>query len=127
MIIAVLTGLIGLAITTAILLLIRNDKLHSANGLGWLLVAGSFAGLGLAPNIFDYIAHFFGIGYPPILAIAVGMGLIIIKLLLDEIKHSKLRIRHQRLAQRMALLETELRRMRKQKATDEAQNNDKAA
>lgn len=119
--IAVLTSLIGLTITTSIVLLIRNDKLHSANGLGWLLVAGSFAGLGLAPNIFDQIAHYFDIGYPPILAVASGMGVIIIKLLLDDIKHSKLRVRHQRLAQRMALLETELRRMRKQTSADEKQ------
>ena len=119
--IAVLTSIIGLTITISIVLLIRNDKLPSANGLGWLLVAGSFAGLGLAPNIFDHVARYFDIGYPPILAVALGMGIIIIKLLLDDIKHSTLRVRHQRLAQRMALLETELRRMRKQTSTGENQ------
>ena len=48
-----LTGLIGLAVAATILLLIRKDKLHASNGLGWFIVAGLFSTLGLAPKAFD--------------------------------------------------------------------------
>lgn len=107
-----LTGIIGVAVAATILLLIRNDKLHAANGLGWFIVAGLFAALGLAPKAFDELARFLGVNYSPALALTLCVALIIIKLLLYDINHSNLRVRHQRLVQRMALIETELRRMR---------------
>lgn len=107
-----LTGLIGLAVTTTILLLIRKDKLHAANGLGWFIVAGLFAALGLAPKAFDELARFLGVNYSPALALTLCVVLIIIKLLVHDIHYSRLRVRHERLVQRMALIETELRRAR---------------
>jgi hypothetical protein len=109
-----LTGLIGLSVTATILLLIRNDKLHAANGLGWVIVAGVFATLGLAPKAFDELARFLGVNYSPALALTLCVTMIIIKLLLHDIHYSRLRVRHQRLVQRMALIETELRRVRQQ-------------
>ena len=113
-----LTGLIGLAVATTILLLIRKDKLHAANGLGWFIVAGLFATLGLAPKAFDELARFLGVNYSPALALTLCVAIIIVKLLLDDIHYSRLRVRHQRLVQRMALIETALRRVRKQLAID---------
>ena len=116
--VTLLTGLIGLAVAIAILLLIRKDKLHAANGLGWFIVAGLFATLGLAPKAFDELARFLGVDYPPTLALTLCVALIIIKLLLDDLHHSSLRVRHQRLVQRMALIETELRRVRERRNID---------
>ena len=116
--VSLLTGIIGFAVAATILLLIRNDRLHAASGLGWFIVAGLFTALGLAPKAFDELARFLGINYSPALALTLCVALIIIKLLLDDINHSKLRVRHQRLVQRMALIETELRRAREQRDID---------
>jgi len=125
--VAVLTGLRGVAVDTAILLLIRNVRLYTANGRGWLLVAGLFAALGLAPGIFDMPANLPGIAYPPALALTLAVGAIVVKLLLDDIQYSRLRVRHQRLAQRMALLETELRRLREQRGSSDSKSAGKKA
>ena len=110
--IALLTTTIGLAITVTIFVLIRKDRLHTANGLGWLFVAICFAFLGAAPSVFDQLAAFWGIKYPPTLALSLAVAIIVVKLLLNDIHYSSLRVRHQRLVQRMALLESQLRKAR---------------
>ena len=111
--IPLLTSAIGLSVALLIVLLIRHDRLHVTHGLGWLLAAIIMAGLGFAPAFFDNIAVQLGVSYPPALAFSIGFAVIIIKLLIDDIERSQLKMRQTRLIQRMAILETEVRRMKK--------------
>lgn len=110
--IPLVTSAIGLSVALLIVLLIRNDRLHVTHGLGWLFAAVIMAGLGFAPAFFDNIATQLGVSYPPALAFSIGFAVIIIKLLIDDIERSQLKMRQTRLVQRMAILETEIRRLR---------------
>lgn len=111
--ITLVTSIIGLSVCIAIILLIRNDRLHVMHGLGWLVAAIVMGALGFAPSIFDSIATKLGVTYPPTLAFSIGFALIILKLLFDDIDRSRLRMRQTRLIQRVAMLENELRREKK--------------
>jgi hypothetical protein len=112
-VIPIIASVIGLSVAVFIVLLIRNDRLDVSHGLGWLFAAVIMAGLGFAPAFFDNIAVQLGVAYPPALAFSIGFAVIISKLLIDDIERSKLKMRQTRLIQRMAILETEVRRLRK--------------
>ena len=104
----VLTGLMGLVVAILILFLIRRDRLHVSYGALWVAVALGFALLGFVPSVFDRLAHFLGVGYPPVLGLSVAIILLVIKILDMDIEHSQARMRQQRLAQRLSFLEEEL-------------------
>ena len=106
--VSVLTGLMGLVVAILILFLIRRDRLHVSYGALWVAVALGFALLGFVPSVFDRLAHFLGVGYPPVLGLSVAIILLVIKILVMDIEHSQARMRQQRLAQRLSFLEEEL-------------------
>ena len=91
------------------MILIRRDHLHVRFGLWWTAAAFTFALLGLFPAIFDTLARFLGIAYSPILALTFGAVILVIKILVMDIERSRNAIRMQRLIQRIALLESDLR------------------
>ena len=120
--ITLITSLIGLGSALIIFVLIRNDQLHASHGIAWILAALLMALLGLAPGIFDQLASRVGVAYPPALAFTLALAVVAIKLLIDDIERSRLKMRQTRLIQRIALLENDIRRI-KQTAT-EAQSKD---
>ena len=107
-----ITGIIGLVVATLILLLMRKDRLHAQHGLGWIIVAIGFALLGFSPGIVDTVAKEFGIGYPPVLGLTLGIALLVIKVLFMDIERSRIEIRNQRLVQRVAMLEADLNKLK---------------
>lgn len=109
--VALITGIIGVATAIAIVVLIRRDYLHVRYGLWWMVAAITFALLGLFPALFDNIARFLGIAYPPVLALTLGAVILVLKILVMDIERSRNAIRMQRLTQRIALLESDLREM----------------
>jgi hypothetical protein len=110
--VSLVTGVIGVSISVLIIVLIRKDRLHAHHGLGWILVALSFALIGLFPGIIDRLAQIVGIGYPPVLALTLGISLLVIKILLMDIERSKIEMRNQRLIQRVAMLEADLKKLK---------------
>lgn len=109
--VSIVTGTIGLVLALIIIGLIRRDRLHVNHGLGWIFVAFSCALLGFSPGIIDGLAKTLGIGYPPVLALTLGIAVLIIKILLMDIERSRLEIRSQRLIQKVAMLEAELKKI----------------
>lgn len=107
--VSLVTGIIGIATAVTIVVLIRKDHLHVYYGLWWMGAALAFALLGLFPAIFDHIAPRLGIAYPPVLALILGLLVLVLKILVMDIERSRNAIRMQRLVQRIALLEAELR------------------
>jgi len=107
--VSLITGTIGIATAITILILIRRDHLHVRYGLWWVAAAVVFALLGLFPVLFDNIAHRLGVAYPPVLALTLAATILVIKILVMDIERSRNAIRLQRLVQRLALLEAELR------------------
>jgi hypothetical protein len=111
---SIVTGTIGLAVAALILLLIRKDQLHVRHGLSWIIVALSFAILGLFPGIVDSLAQLTGVSYPPILGVTLAIALLVIKILLMDLERSRLEVRNERLIQRVAMLEADIITLRKQ-------------
>ncbi len=121
--VALITGIIGVATAISIVVLIRRDYLHVRYGMWWMAVAIGFALLGFFPSFFDTIAKYLGISYPPILALTIGAVILVIKILVMDIERSRNAIRLKRRVQRIALLESDLREMQgKPNETD--QNSD---
>ena len=110
--ISIITGIIGLVVATLIILLMRQDRLHVQHGLGWIFVAIGFALLGFSPGVIDAVAKEFGIGYPPVLGLTLGIAILVIKVLFMDIERSRIEIRNQRLVQRLAMLEADLNKLK---------------
>lgn len=96
---------LGLLISGGVIYLIRRDRLHTRFADWWVAVAVAVAVIGAFPSIVDWMASRLGVHYPPILALVVGMGALLLKLLLMDIEHSRTELRLLRLTQRLALLE----------------------
>ena len=60
----------------------------------------------------DTVAKEFGIGYPPVLGLTLGIALLVIKVLFMDIERSRIEIRNQRLVQRVAMLEADLNKLK---------------
>ena len=60
-------------------------------------------------NIRDSLARLTGVSYPPILGITVAVALLVIKILLMDLERSRIEMRNQRLIQRVAILEADIR------------------
>lgn len=117
--VALITGIIGIITAITIVILIRKDHLHVHYGLWWMGVAAIFALLGLFPAIFDSFARYLGIAYPPILAFTIGAVVLVIKILLMDIERSRKAVEQQRLIQRLALLESDLRELQSKSGGDQ--------
>ena len=109
----------GLTLAAAVVWLIRRDRLHVSHGVGWTFAVFGFAFLGFAPAFFDGIAAKLGIAYPPILAVALGFGVLIVKILLMDIARTRMEIRYQRLTQKLAILEADLCELTKRPPVDD--------
>ena len=106
--ITLLSAVFGVLLAALLLFLVRRDQLHISHGLGWALAILLCALLGFAPSIFDAMATSLGVGYAPILGVALAIAALVIKALLTDIEISRMRVRQQRLIQKVALLEAEL-------------------
>lgn len=109
--VSIITGIIGFATAITIVILIRRDHLHVRYGLWWIGAAVVFGLLGLFPTFFDSFAQQIGISYPPMLALTIAVLVLVIKILVMDIERSRNAVRLQRLTQRIALLESDLREM----------------
>lgn len=109
--VALITGIIGIVTAITIVILIRKDHLHVRYGMWWMGAAVVFALLGLFPAIFDNLAKYLGIAYPPILAFTIGAVVLVIKILVMDIERSRRAVEQHRLTQRLALLESDLREL----------------
>lgn len=118
MVILIASGF-GLSLAAVTLYLLRKDHLHIGHGVGWGLAIFVFAFLGGAPWIVDSIAASLGVGYPPIIAVMLAFGAIALKLLLMDIARTKMEIRQQRMIQKLAILEADLRDINKKPALDD--------
>lgn len=104
-----ITAIFGLLVAGFLLFLVRRDHLNASLGLGWTLAVVLSALLGFAPSIFDRLASAIGVSYAPILGISLAIAALVIKALLSDIEASKMKVKHQRLVQKVALLESELK------------------
>jgi len=117
MMVILVSAVIGIALASVILYLVRRDHLHGSYALWWLVVAAATLVVGVFPHLVDRLGELIGIAYPPILAIILGMGLILIRMLLMDVDRSRQERTLRRLTQRLAILDQELGEARAKLAT----------
>ena len=122
--VALITGIIGIVTAITIVILIRKDRLHVRYGMWWMGVAAIFALLGLFPALFDSLAKYLGVAYPPILAFTIGAVVLVIKILVMDIERSRKAVEQQRLTQRLALLESDLRDLQNLDSKEQTESAD---
>ena len=103
--------LLGLSTAFAILWLVRRDRLHGAHAIGWIMLAFTIAVFATFPSLSDRIATAVGVAYSPTLMLSAAVMALFVKALASDIENAKLRIRHVRLTQRLALLEAQTKKM----------------
>lgn len=99
-------------VVVAIFWLLRRDRLPIMHSLWWLLVAALIALLGIFPRLIDQAAAMVGVAYPPALLFVVAILVLLLKVLLDDVDASRDRQNLLRLAQKVAILEEELERLK---------------
>lgn len=99
---------IGLMIGAVILFLVRRDHLHGPYALWWVAAACLAVLLGLFPKIIDYVAIRMGVSYPPMLAMVLGLGLLLLKVLTMDLERSRQERQIRRLAQEIAIMQAHL-------------------
>ena len=98
---------IGASLAATILFLVRRDHLHGPYAIWWIGTAATVALLGRCPRLFDVLASKMGVSYPPVLAIVLGFGLLLLKMLTMDLDRSRQERLIRRLAQRLAMLEAQ--------------------
>ncbi|MDA0630115.1 MAG: DUF2304 domain-containing protein, partial [Proteobacteria bacterium] len=57
---------------------------------------------------FDNVARAIGVSYAPVLGLSIAIAALLIKALLIDIEYTQLKVKQQRLIQKISLLEAEL-------------------
>jgi len=104
----IITGIVAVFVTVTIIYLIRRDHLHVRYSIWWLSLTVPILGLGMFPEINDFLGSKLGIAYPPILPVIVAILFLFVRSLTADIELSKKSVKINRLVQRLAILEQEL-------------------
>jgi hypothetical protein len=105
--------ILAVAMVVLILWLIRRDRLPISHSIWWLTVSALIGVLGLFPGLLDRVASWVGVAYPPSLLFILAILTLLIKVLLEDLEVSTNRRRLLRLAQKAAMLEEEIRALRR--------------
>ncbi|GAB4354856.1 MAG: hypothetical protein Kow0060_06290 [Methylohalobius crimeensis] len=103
------SAVLGLAIAGTLLWLIYQDRLHARHAFWWGGVALVVMVLGVFPQLVDWMARRVGVAYPPVLGIIAAIGIMLVKMLAQDLEHSRQERALRRLIQRIAILEAELK------------------
>ncbi len=98
------TMVLGIGIASAILYMVRRDRLHGPYAYWWLGVTLAAIVLGLKPTLVDEVANLTGVTYPPTLLFSLVIGLILLRMLRMDIESSRHERRIRRLAQQLAIV-----------------------
>ena len=99
-------AVIGIALTLAIIYLVRADHISPKVAARWFLLALLVLTVSLAPEVVDWIGIQLGIAYPPILPILVAIAVAMVKILIMDIERQKMQIKIDRLVQKVSVFET---------------------
>jgi hypothetical protein len=103
-----LVGAIGLSLV--VLELVRRRRLQERYSMLWLVTCLALIVLAAVPGLLDWISSAVGIAYPPNALFIAAFGFVLLVLLNFSIAVSRLSEQTSRLAQRLAMLEEQVRR-----------------
>ena len=105
---APIVPIVGLLVALVIIMLVRRDRLQASLGLSWLAVATGVATVTLYPKLIEDIASYFGVDYPPSLAFYIALSVVLVKLLLNDMRVSRLELKLIRCIQHNSILEAQI-------------------
>lgn len=105
----IFSAVIAIAFFITAFILVRRDNILPGSAIRWTLLSALILILGIFPQLSDYAAKLLGIGYPPILPVLFACMILLLKALLNDIERTKDRVKLERLIQRVAMLEQELK------------------
>jgi len=109
----IVSSLLALIIGISIFWMVRKDHLITRDGLKWTVISLGILLYGFFPQFNDVIGIKLGIAYPPIIPVLIGLGVVLIKLLIADIERAKMQVTVNRLVQRLAMLEADIRQYKK--------------
>lgn len=99
-------AVIGIALTLAIVYLVRADHISPKVAARWFLLALLVLTVSLAPEVVDWIGIQLGIAYPPVLPILIAIAVAMVKILIMDIERQKMQVKIDRLVQKVSVFET---------------------
>ena len=99
-------AVIGIALTLAIVYLVRADHISPKVAARWFLLALLVLTVSLAPEVVDWIGIQLGIAYPPVLPILIAIAVAMVKILIMDIERQKMQVKMDRLVQKVSVFET---------------------
>ena len=105
-------ALLGIGIGLGMLYLVRRDRLHGSYAIWWVAVSAAVVVFGIFPQLIDWVGVRLGVAYPPILLVIVAMLMLLVKMLTSDLDRTRQMRKLRFLAQRMAILEHEVRNPR---------------
>jgi hypothetical protein len=97
--------------------LVRRRRLLERYALVWMAVTAALLLLSAWGDLLDKVAGAIGVSYPPSALFAAAFGFVIVLLLHFSVAVSRLSDQSKMLAQRLALLEEQMRRNEQREAT----------
>lgn len=108
----IVSSVIGFCVAATIYWLVRRDHLSPQQALKWFFVASVVLLLGTFPMVVDWIGLAVGIHYPPIIPLILGLCAALIKILIMDIERTKMLITQDRIVQKVAMLEAEIKQVK---------------
>ena len=116
----VFVSLLGaIALSLVVLELVRRRRLQERYSMLWLATCLALIMLAAVPGLLNRIASAVGIIYPPNALFVAAFGFVLLVLLNFSIAVSRLSEQTARLAQRLAMLEEQVRRSGEQRGSSE--------
>jgi len=103
------TAILGIATAGLIIYLIRRDSLSANYVVWWFCVAVGLIFVGFFPKVVNYFGRAMGVGYPPVILIALSWCMILVKLIFMDIDRSRQERKIKILVQRLAVYEQRTR------------------
>jgi len=100
----IVTTALGLILFALIFLLVRKGRLQEKFAVMWFLIGLLIALLGIFPTLVDRVGRVLGIGYPPVLLLVMGAGILLLQNLHLFICASRNEARLRELSQEVAVL-----------------------
>lgn len=111
MTLSITSAALGLVLFFGVLLLVRRGALHGRLAVGWLALGAAGLAIGVFPGLADTVGLWFGVSYPPMLVAFIGLILIALKALAQDVQSSQREQELRRLVQRVAMFDLELQQL----------------
>jgi hypothetical protein len=99
------TAILGVATAGLIIYLIRRDSFSANYVVWWFCVAVGLIFVGFFPKVVNYFGRALGVGYPPVILIALSWCMILVKLIFMDIDRSRQERQIRILIQKLAVFE----------------------